>query len=159
MHSPDAVCHIFHKWGPMLLVENSEFEGPQEASSIEEEPLFTHRRTGKAQNRKLLIFVHGLGGDRYGTWENGRDENHRRRSFPRFIFEEEEALRDVDIGMYAYVTGMKRLKRFWRSSINLEREARVMADTLRDATDYDYIVLIGHSMGGMLIKATVVNLI
>ncbi len=130
----------------MWFINSDKFEKPTNAPDLSEEPLFIHRRSQEAGNRKLLIFVHGLNGDRYGTWD----------MFPKFIFEEEENLHNVDIGMYAYVTGLRSL---WLASIELDREARVMADILRDAKDYDGIILVGHSMGGLLIKAAIADLI
>jgi pimeloyl-ACP methyl ester carboxylesterase len=138
----------------MWTVEGNTFDKPKVFPSVREEPLFVHRRIGGSVSRKLIIFVHGFGGDRYETWEKGVNESERPQSFPRFIFEKEERLSDVDIGLYAYVSGFKRL---WTTSIDFSREATVMAETLRDAKSYDHIVLIGHSMGGVLIKAAVAD--
>src|SRR5262249_17972075 len=138
----------------MWVVEGNTFDKPKDYPSERVEPLFVHRRIGGSMSRKLIIFVHGLGGSRYETWEAGVDESQRRRSFPRLMFEEEEKLNDADIGLYTYVSGIKRL---WTASIDLPREATVMAQALRDAKSYDRIVLIGHSMGGLLIKAAVAD--
>jgi len=142
----------------MYVVPGDTFDRPQNAPSLQDEPLFVHRRQEGEQKSHLIIFVHGLGGDRYSTWENGPDDKNRPKSFPRFIFEDEEPLQEVDIGLYAYVSGLKRVW-FWRASIDLEVEAKILADTLRDANNYDHIILIGHSMGGILIKAAITDLI
>jgi hypothetical protein len=121
----------------MKFIDSDQFEKPELPPELPDEPLVVHRHK-EASNCKLLIFVHGLNGGRYDTWGN----------FPNFIFEEEKDLRNVDIGMYGYVTGFGRIG---SASIELEREARVMADTLRDGTrDYAGIILIGHSCSVVL---------
>src|SRR6185436_5469468 len=64
------------------------------------EPLFVHTRAGRS-NGDLVVFVHGLGGSRYGTWQ----------LMPRLLFKD---CPEIDIGLYAYRTGMRRLQ-WWRS--------------------------------------------
>ncbi len=107
-----------------------------------------HQRLESTTNNKLVIFVHGLGGSRYGeksTWGN----------FPRLIFED---LPQVDIGMYQYRTAAGRF--FSAKSVSLQDESRVFADLVRDQlSGYGTIVLIGHSMGGLLCKAVIHQLV
>ncbi|MCF7960834.1 MAG: alpha/beta hydrolase [Pirellula sp.] len=120
---------------------------PGSPGLLSDEPLVLHARSIPSRNRNLIIFVHGLGGRRYGkntTWGN----------FPRFVFED---LDTIDVGMYEYRTAFGRIK-FWES-IDLEDEARVFADILRDLNTYDRVVLIGHSMGGLLAKAAIAYLL
>jgi pimeloyl-ACP methyl ester carboxylesterase len=120
------------------------FAEPDDAQSFVEEPLVLHQRIEPTGNDKLVIFVHGLGGNRYGiksTWGN----------FPRFIFED---LPEVDVGLYQYRTSTGRFA--FSKSVSLRDEARVFADLMRDQlSPYKNVVLIGHSMGGLLCKAVI----
>lgn len=117
---------------------------PENEAALSEEPLVIHQRAEVTRNDKLVVFVHGLGGWRYGdsgTWGQ----------FPSFIFED---LPDTDVGMYQYRTASGRF--FSSKSVSIDSEARVFADLIRDGlADYKSIVLVGHSMGGLLCKATV----
>ena len=126
----------------MLKLSQAKFSEPDIATT-KDEPLVIHQKSTQTSDR-LVIFVHGLGGGRYGknaTWGN----------FPAFVFED---LSQVDVGLYQYVTLFERLK-FWKS-VKLNREAEVFADLIRDElSDYPSIVLIGHSMGGLLCKAVI----
>jgi tetratricopeptide (TPR) repeat protein/pimeloyl-ACP methyl ester carboxylesterase len=115
----------------------------------DEEPLVVHRHAGPegATGLNIVIFVHGLGGDRYGTWGE----------FPAYLFKDLQKL-GVDIALYAYHTLWKRFG--LTASIELEQEADIFADVLRDLPKrYGRIVLIGHSMGGLLAKAAIKSLI
>lgn len=124
------------------------FSDPQNAESLQEEPMVIHQRGDPSANESLILFVHGLGGKRYGeksTWGN----------FPKFLFED---LAKVDIGMYQYRTLTGRLN--FTKSVSLEDEAKVFAGLVRDQlTPYKNIVIIGHSMGGLLCKAVIHELI
>ena len=110
--------------------------------------MVVHQRTEPTANNKLALFVHGLGGRRYGkhsTWGN----------FPRFMSED---FPELDIGMYQYRTLTGRF--VFTKSVSLEEEARVFADVVRDQlASYANIVLIGHSMGGLLCKAVIHELV
>jgi len=125
-----------------------QFTDPENAASLSEEPLVVHQRLPSTANNTLVIFVHGLGGSRYGaksTWG----------SFPRFIFED---IPTLDVGMYQYRTFTGRFR--FTKSVSLENESRVFADLVRDQlAAYDTIVLIGHSMGGLLCKAAIHQLV
>lgn len=59
----------------------------EKASSLND-PLVVHRRDEKQSAGTLVIFVHGLGGDRYQT----------RGEFPQFLLTDIE---DADVGLYA----------------------------------------------------------
>ena len=124
------------------------FAEPTNADSLLDEPLVVHQRTEPTTNNKLVIFVHGLGGSRYGkssTWGN----------FPRFMFED---IPGIDVGMYQYTTATGRLS--FTKSVSLPDESRVFADLLRDQlAAYTTIVLVGHSMGGLLCKAAIHQLV
>ncbi len=128
------------------LVQDS-FAEPSDPGTLEGEALVIHLRSEPTRNRALIIFVHGLGGSRYGsgaTWG----------FFPRFVFED---FPDLDVGLYDYVTLFRRLK-FWES-IHLSREAIVFADLIRDVAPYEVLILVGHSMGGLLCEAALGSLV
>ena len=129
----------------MKVLTQAVFEEPKDYALYEDEPLLVHHRpTGTSAS--LIVFVHGLGGTRYGpkaTWGK----------FPEFIFED---FPDLDVGVYAYHTLHKRLQ-FWRS-ISLEDEAEVFAAIIRDS-DYKTVILVGHSMGGLLCMSAISYLV
>lgn len=108
------------------------------------EALIVHRRAGGRPSGTLVVFVHGFAGNRYNTWGN----------FPKFLIED---FSDLDVGLYAYRTGLNRLR--ITRSISLEAEATVLADILRDCTAYSRVILLGHSMGGLLCKFAIKDLI
>jgi len=108
------------------------------------ESLVIHQRTRQTANRTLLIFAHGLNGDRYETWQR----------FPEFVFEDFPL---IDIGLYGYSTGFSRIVS--RRSIRLVDEARVLSHILREARLYEKFILVGHSMGGLLCKMVVADLL
>ncbi|MGH9959597.1 MAG: hypothetical protein ACREBC_21130, partial [Pyrinomonadaceae bacterium] len=139
----------------MKIITDDRFKQPKNSSDLIGEPLVLHKRPGK-ENRNLIIFVHGLGGDRYSTW----------KKFPRFLYED---LPDADIGLYWYRTAWHRLR--ITASVALDQEATVMADVVRSCTQYstnpsenstdpyNAIAFIAHSMGGILAKAAIKSLI
>ena len=131
--------------GGVEIIHNDEFEKPTHGSVDPDEPLVIHCRERDGRNRSLAIFVHGLGGSRYATWGD----------FPKFLYED---VHELDVALYSYRTALRRLK--LTASIDLEKEAEVFADLLRDcSTTYRRIFLIGHSMGGLLIKTAIKDLI
>jgi tetratricopeptide (TPR) repeat protein/pimeloyl-ACP methyl ester carboxylesterase len=129
----------------MYPIKQEEFQVPNPKALPENEPLVVHVRPSNTETN-LVVFVHGLGGTRYGTWGN----------FPKFLFEDFKD--QVAIGLYEYVTAFGR----WRitASISLESEATIFAHIIRDLpAQYQRVVIIGHSMGGLLAKAAVKSLI
>lgn len=125
----------------MQTVIQSSFAQPANWKTFAEEPLVIHRRT-QEPGKYLAVFVHGLGGKRYGSKSTWGD-------FPRLVFEN---FPNVDIGMYSYRTLFGRLK-FWKS-IRLEKEAEVFADLISDMP-YEGFILLGHSTGGLLCKGVI----
>jgi pimeloyl-ACP methyl ester carboxylesterase len=132
----------------MLRLTAPSYEEPEAPDSLTEESLVVHQRTADTANSKLVLFVHGLGGTRYGrksTWGN----------FPRFMFDD---FPQLDIGMYQYTTLSGRFN--FTKSVSLDEESRVFADLVRDQLRaYNTIILMGHSMGGLLCKAMLEKLI
>lgn len=130
----------------MLTQVQAAFREPARPREVADERLIIHQRTDPSKATHLVIFVHGLGGVRYGkkaTWGD----------FPRLVFED---FPGVDVGMYAYRTLLRRWK-FWRS-IDLEDEAMTFSDSFKGLTNYRSLLLLGHSMGGILCKGAVARL-
>ena len=130
----------------MKVLEQEQFRYA-DSVAFDNEPLVVHKRQGR-DNRNLIIFVHGLGGspcDPGPTWGD----------FPKFVSEDFESL---DVGLYGYLSLHKRWK-FWKS-VPLENEASLFAGILRDSLKgYRQIILVGHSMGGLLCKAAICELL
>lgn len=124
-----------------------QFSAPANLDEVADQSIVVHRRNGSSATR-IILFVHGLGGSRYGkdsTWGN----------FPKFIFED---VSDLDVGLYQYETLWRRLK--FGAQVPLDREADVFAGIVRDElASYRDIILVGHSMGGLLCKALITRLI
>jgi pimeloyl-ACP methyl ester carboxylesterase len=131
----------------MQVIDQEDFQTPA-FSPFRNDPLVIHRRT-RGQDRAIIIFVHGFGGNRYTTWGK----------FPQFMFADfpKENRPELDLGFYEYRTAFRRLR--FTKSITLKKEAGILADIVRDLTDYRKIILIVHSMGGILAKAAITNLI
>jgi pimeloyl-ACP methyl ester carboxylesterase len=121
----------------MQALVQTEFK---EMSQGTNEALIIHEHTNSLRD-KIIVLVHGLGGTRYGlksTW--GR--------IPYFLFED---FPQLDIGLYEYSTLFHRWK-FWES-VPLEAEATSFANLLRESHGYKEILLVGHSLGGLLCMA------
>lgn len=108
-------------------------------SAESSEPLVVHRHANAPETTQSIILVHGLNGQRYKTWGN----------MPGFLFEDYPS---VDVGLYDYSSGMRRLRR--ASSVQLEDHARHLAETIGEE-GYAQTILVGHSMGGLLCMAAV----
>jgi pimeloyl-ACP methyl ester carboxylesterase len=130
----------------MRITVQQEFADPDWADQAVDEPLIIHQRTTETGNQRLVIFVHGLGGSRYGT-------NSTWGNFPKFLYED---ILNADIGLYSYRTALGRLK-FWKST-KIEAQAEILATRIRELQKYKSIVLIGHSMGGILAKGAIAHL-
>jgi tetratricopeptide (TPR) repeat protein/pimeloyl-ACP methyl ester carboxylesterase len=119
----------------------------------DDEPLVIHRH-GDRSGDALVVFLHGWGGNRYGTWMPPGKEPAP-DGFPRFLYED---FPQSDIGLYSYRTMLSRVQ-FWKA-ISFEKESRVLADRLRQvAEDYRAIILAGHSAGGVLASSVICELI
>jgi pimeloyl-ACP methyl ester carboxylesterase len=125
----------------MWHVESANFEPILESDPGYQDPLVVHRHNNG--DGALVVFIHGLGGHRYKTWGD----------LPSFFFTD---LSGAALGFYDYASGLRRFGS--RQSIALGVHATQLADTIRDGP-YDSVVLVGHSMGGLLAKATINQLI
>jgi hypothetical protein len=131
----------------MKTISQDQFCEPTNLDEVADQSIVVHHHEDGSATR-IVIFVHGLGGSRYGknpTWGN----------FPKFIFEE---VPDLDVGLYRYETLWRRLR--FGAQVKLDLEAEIFAGVLRDELkDYRDIVLVGHSLGGVLCKAVITRLV
>jgi len=94
---------------------------------------------------KAILFVHGLGGDR-NTWGNFKN-----------LIDEDERLEYASY-FYEYPTGIIRIpiiQQEYGSMHELSDGLATYIDVILDA--YDEIVLVGHSLGGLIIRHYLLN--
>jgi pimeloyl-ACP methyl ester carboxylesterase len=126
-------------------VENDGFTPCHDKEALNS--IVVHRRPD-AGHTALVILVHGLGGSRYGTWGNT----------PRFLYD--DVTLHADIGLCDYASGRRRIRP--ARSVHFPFLAEVVADQIRDAVrekGYQHVVLVGHSMGGLLCMAVIKHFI
>ncbi|WP_182525163.1 alpha/beta hydrolase [Nocardioides dongkuii] len=82
----------------------------------------------------LVVFVHGLSGSGYGTWGE----------MPGAVYRSDRL--DADIAVFDYVSGFRRRLGFSPNIIDVARELNSHLDALQ----YKRIILVGHSMGGII---------
>jgi hypothetical protein len=89
----------------------------------------------------VVVFVHGLMGNYKMTWG----------TFPTLLREDTD-LGDLDIFLWGYPTKLVgRVPTIWEAAQQLQTELRVQLD------QYTKIVLVGHSLGGLVICAMVLD--
>lgn len=127
----------------MAEIHQLDFRRPQETDPVLQEPLIIHKHRA-VDAESIVILVHGWGGSRYTTWG----------STPKFLFED---LPSVDIGLYDYVSGPRRA-RFTRS-VSFDVQTQHLASTIRSLRQYRRVILMGHSLGGLLCQYAIVDLL
>jgi pimeloyl-ACP methyl ester carboxylesterase len=101
--------------------------------------------SSEGEPRSNIIFVHGLGGDLYGTWRSGNDP---RSSWPGWLAE------DIS-GVAVYLLGYEASVSRWRgAAMHLtDRATSVLARILAEPQlQQGKMILVGHSLGGLVIK-------
>lgn len=126
----------------IVEIDDSEFSPLPRKATGWTDPLVVYRRSGVSRE-DLVLFVHGLGGYAHRTW--GR--------YPEFVLTDDLG---ADVGMLDYESGPRR--RAGRS-IKLEDHAAAFSHSIRDLEGYKRVVLVGHSMGGLLCKAAIRELL
>jgi pimeloyl-ACP methyl ester carboxylesterase len=96
--------------------------------------------------RRLILFVHGLGGTADGTWGE----------FPRLI-REDGGLSGFDVALLNQPSAPFRFP-FMRVSARIGEFADALSSEIDSRfRDYDDIVLVGHSMGGLIVRKFLVE--
>ncbi|UUI62304.1 esterase/lipase family protein [Aeromonas salmonicida] len=96
---------------------------------------------------KYIVFVHGLGGEKDNTW--GR--------FPQFIMDDEEI--EHTIIQYGYTSPHPIQQCFLSAPSILSIANGLLTDlTTRCDLDKDEIILVGHSLGGLVIRRMLLRL-
>jgi protein SERAC1 len=122
----------------------------------------------KAKNKNLIIFIHGLTGSNE-TWKNEVTNN----TFPDLLLTDTVINNNFDMAYFEYfssflnikekVGGIKSLFSKDVSSpknISINEISNVLNTRIDyELEDYDNIILIGHSMGGLIAKRTILKYI
>ena len=118
----------------------------------------------KSQTNNLILFIHGFTGNSDFTW--GSQSN----SFPSMLAKNKGIALAFDIGVFEYYTRLTQSKvTFDNISSFLKKEKRnknLSIDELQELLNtqfvvseknYENVVIIAHSMGGLLSKAFILN--
>lgn len=98
------------------------------------------------ESQRLLLFVHGLAGTADSTWGN----------FPALIAADASLRRDA-VKFYSYPTTLLRLP-FQARSARIQELARGLKTFITyNCAEYSEIVLVAHSMGGLIAKRYVLD--
>jgi hypothetical protein len=127
--------------------------------------------TGARKKKNLVIFIHGLTGDEL-TWINQKGN-----SFADMLYWNKEIKKKFDIGHFSYHSKFYSLNNarnliamIWKSvngstgKVEINLDIPNITDLLRTelelrAQDYEEIVLIGHSLGGLISKSVILKII
>tara|TARA_B100002019_G_C21247085_1_gene588976 strand:+ start:480 stop:1712 length:1233 start_codon:yes stop_codon:yes gene_type:complete len=120
------------------------------------------------KNKNLILFVHGFCGGE-ATWRNGES-----RSFPELLSDDYEISNSYDIAHFSYFTKLFNLfakagkvsalvKRMFGTSygklaknISIEEIGNLLRTEIRfKLQTYDNIVVVAHSMGGLVTKSAI----
>lgn len=120
----------------------------------------------KQRNKNLILFIHGLTGSNE-TWKN----EETGKTFPLLLLEDNEIYRNFDIAYFEYFTHFFNIKPRLRSLLSLitrdkstpknlsvqELSSLLQTRIEYELIEYDNIVLIAHSMGGLIAKRTILD--
>jgi tetratricopeptide (TPR) repeat protein len=73
---------------------------------------------------------------------------------PRFLYED---FPSVDLGLYDYISGPRRVR--FTKSISFDEQAQHLAGTIRELDRYSRVMMLGHSLGGLLCQYAIVDLL
>ncbi|WP_343693730.1 ABC-three component system protein [Chitinophaga sp.] len=126
---------------------------------------------GKKRKNNLILFIHGLTGDE-STWTNEKG-----MTFPELLFTNSIVKKNYDIGLFNYYSKIfnpvpvKLLGKLFNKFINIKSdqvELNLDVESISDilvtelevhCNDYKKIVVIAHSLGGLIAKCTALRLV
>lgn len=126
---------------------------------------------GKKRKKNLILFIHGLTGDK-STWKNEKG-----LTFQHLLFTNTILKKNYDIGLFDYYSKIfnpvrvKRLGKLFSKIIGIKSEQVELNLDVESISDllvteleihcggYNKIVIIAHSMGGLVAKCTTLKLI
>jgi peptidoglycan-associated lipoprotein len=102
----------------------------------------------KPRNKVAVVFVHGLFGDLRGTWTHSNGT-----SFFDYLKKQPAGIR-LDVFAFGFTSNMLR-----SGSLDIQEAANTLQQSLQyhKVTDYQTIVFVGHSMGGLVILRHLLN--
>lgn len=108
-------------------------------------------------NNKLILFVHGLGGGRAGIFENfishfrSKDPQGTWGDFEKLILADSEL--NYDVKFFDYNSALFRIPILQKKYAPIHGLANQLKTTISlDCDKYTEIVLVGHSLGGIVIR-------
>ena len=122
---------------------------PQTISTTERiRDALVHYEHRARKNTRCVVFVHGLAGHIHDTWRKDRTSKD---SFPDLVLQDHE-LHDYDVVLIGYRTTYIR-------GAPIDNAARQLAIALAQPQldQYSSLVLIGHSMGGLVCMQYIIN--
>lgn len=101
------------------------------------------------RHRTAIVFIHGLFGTTTGTWSNDTGG-----TFFGLLAEDPDFRDKVDIFAFGFTSNM-----FEGGSLGVVEAANALDQTLirNRIWDYDQVVLVGHSMGGLIAMRTIIK--
>lgn len=121
----------------------------------------------KKQRKKIIIFVHGLSGNKE-TWI----KNNQKKSLTYWLMQEKIIQDHFDLAYYEYTSHLLKLSskanflinvvlknRFpHKRNLDINQIAKVLETEIKNkAQNYEEIILLGHSMGGLICKNYILN--
>lgn len=125
----------------------------------------------KNNNKNLVLFVHGFMGQK-NTWSEKGVEK-----IPDFLIKNPEITKDFDLAEFQYYTQLssiiQKVKYFWglaplpwvskkkfTQNLSIDDITDIFYSHLNvNLKNYDKIIIVAHSMGGLISKATILKLI